>query len=89
VLVGLGDDDPITFASCLPDEFCHMYHALIRRGIAAADALQWLDTLRRNGLRARFTLEASRFKDRKREPPRQVLFLTEVRTARLMPRTGR
>lgn len=56
VQVALGDDDPVTFASCLPDEFSHLYYTLIRRGVATQDALAWLDQVRRNGLRARFTL---------------------------------
>lgn len=59
VAVSLGDDDPITFASSLPDEYCHLYYALIRQGVPAQDALGWLDQLRKNGLRARFTLADS------------------------------
>jgi hypothetical protein len=56
VQVALGDDDPVTFASCLPDEFSHLFYTLIRKGVATQDALSWLDQVRRNGLRARFTL---------------------------------
>lgn len=59
VPVSLGDDDPLTFASCLPDEFYHLYQALIRHQVSAQDALSWLDQLRKNGLRARFTLADS------------------------------
>jgi hypothetical protein len=59
VAVCLGDDDPLTFASCLPDELYHLYHALIRHGVSTQDALTWLDQLRKNGLRARFTLADS------------------------------
>ncbi|MFL5345883.1 MAG: hypothetical protein ACJ8AT_13915 [Hyalangium sp.] len=59
VAVCLGDDDPITFASSLPDEFYHLYHALIRHQVSSQDALAWLDQLRKNGVRARFTLPDS------------------------------
>jgi hypothetical protein len=56
VLVSIGDDDPLTFASTLPDEFCHLYYALIRRGISSSDTLSWLQQIRSNGMRARFTV---------------------------------
>jgi hypothetical protein len=65
VMVALGDDDPLTFASSLPDEFCHLYYALIRSGVAAQDAQTWLDQLRDTGLRARFTLPTSMPKKRR------------------------
>ncbi|XXF77168.1 hypothetical protein P2318_29560 [Myxococcaceae bacterium GXIMD 01537] len=56
VQVTLGDDDPVTFASSLPDEFSHLFYSLIRQRVATQDALAWLDQVRRNGLRSRFTL---------------------------------
>jgi hypothetical protein len=56
VRVSLGDDDPVTFASCLPDEFCYLYHALIRRGLGSTEVLKWLELVRRDGMRARFTV---------------------------------
>jgi hypothetical protein len=59
VAVSLGDDDPVTFASSLPDEYCHLYYALLRQGVPTQEALGWLDQLRKNGLRARFTLAES------------------------------
>ena len=64
--VSLGDDDPVTFASCLPDEFCHICFALIRRGVGASDALEWLNQVRHNGMRARFTLSCSKRPRRER-----------------------
>jgi hypothetical protein len=54
--VSIGDDQPLTFASTLPDEFCHLYYALIRRGMSSADTLGWLQQIRSNGMRARFTV---------------------------------
>jgi hypothetical protein len=59
VSVALGDDDPITFASCLPDEFGHLFYALIRRGVSAQRVREWLERVRAHGLRARFTLPES------------------------------
>lgn len=59
VLVALGDDDPVTFASCLPDEYSHLFYALLRQGLSAQRAQEWLERVRRNGLRARFSLPES------------------------------
>ncbi|QSQ18848.1 hypothetical protein JY651_26175 [Pyxidicoccus parkwayensis] len=59
VLVALGDDDPVTFANSLPDEFCHLFFTLLRRGQGVQEAREWLDQIRRNGLRARFTVPES------------------------------
>lgn len=59
VLVSINTDNPITFASCLADEMAHVYHALLRRGVPAAEALAWIDRVRSNGYRSRFTLAAS------------------------------
>ncbi|MDY7226628.1 hypothetical protein [Hyalangium rubrum] len=71
VPVSLGDDDPITFASCLPDEFSYLYYQLVRQGIGAQDAMNWLDQVRKNGLRARFTLpNYSRMPERRSRRPR-------------------
>ncbi len=59
VLVSLNTDNPLTFASCLADEFAHTYFALIRLGVGAAEALAWLDRAREVGWRSRFTLRQS------------------------------
>ncbi|MBZ4422283.1 hypothetical protein [Myxococcus sp. RHSTA-1-4] len=59
VLVAIGDDDPVTFANNLPDEFCHLFFTLLRRGLGVQEAHAWLDQVRRNGLRARFTVPES------------------------------
>jgi hypothetical protein len=63
VMVSLNTDNPVTFASCLADEFAHVYFALLGRGVAAGDALAWLDRARENGHRSRFTLRASAVRD--------------------------
>ena len=60
VAVALGDDDPLTFAASLPEEFAYLYYALVRRGVAARDAEAWLEGVRRNAWTARFTVPESR-----------------------------
>jgi hypothetical protein len=60
VLVSVNDDDPMTFATHLADEFAYLYFALLRRGIPALDGLDFIGRLRDNGWRSRFTLPASR-----------------------------
>jgi hypothetical protein len=59
VALSLNTDNPITFASCLADEFAFIYAALLDRGGASSDALTWIDLRREDGWRSRFTLEAS------------------------------
>jgi hypothetical protein len=59
VLVSINDDDPMTFATRVADEFAHLYFALLRRGTPAQEALRFIGTLRENGWRSRFTLPAS------------------------------
>ncbi len=57
--VSLNSDDPTTFATCLADEYAHLYYALVLEGVASKDALDWLRELRDNGWRSRFSLPAS------------------------------
>lgn len=57
--VSINTDDPISFATCLADEYAHMYFALIGQGVPTRDALAWLDQARDAGWRSRFTLPAS------------------------------
>lgn len=59
VLVSLNTDNPITFASCLADEFAHTYFAMLRLGVGAEAGLRWLDRAREVGWRSRFTLRQS------------------------------
>ena len=59
LLLSINSDDPITFATSLPDEYAHLYFALLRGGLSARDALSVIETLRENGWRSRFTLPAS------------------------------
>jgi len=59
VSISINTDNPLTFASCLGDEFAHFHHALVRRGVSSVDAMRWLDDVREQGWRSRFTLPAS------------------------------
>lgn len=59
LILSINSDDPITFATRLADEYAYTYFALLRGGRTASEALRLMDTLRGNGWRSRFTLEAS------------------------------
>ncbi|MFY0562426.1 hypothetical protein ACN28E_01175 [Archangium lansingense] len=59
VQVSVNVDNPLTFASRLADEFAHLYYALLRKDVAASDALAWINEAREHGWHSRFTLPAS------------------------------
>jgi hypothetical protein len=59
VMVSINSDDPITFATRLADEYAYIYYALLRRHRAPSTALTWMESLREQGMRSRFTQEAS------------------------------
>lgn len=59
VHLSVNTDNPITFGSCLGDEFAFIYAALLRQKVAAREALAWINERREDGWRSRFTLEAS------------------------------
>jgi hypothetical protein len=63
VAVALGDDDPLTFASSLPEEFANVYFALTRNGVDAPAAIGWLSQVAGNAWNARFTLPVTRDPD--------------------------
>lgn len=52
----IGSDDPITFATNLPQEYELLYNVLLQKGVGGTGARQWLDQVRQTGLNARFTL---------------------------------
>lgn len=60
VLLSLNTDDPLTFATRLADEYAHLYYAMLRADVTSSDALQWIERVRRNGWRSRFTVAESR-----------------------------
>ena len=56
VSVCIGSDDPLTFATKLPQEYQLLHDALVLAGLSEAEAACWLDETRETGLRNRFTL---------------------------------
>jgi hypothetical protein len=54
--VALCSDDPLTFATTLPDEYQYVYDALLLAGFPDDTAGAWLDRRRLESLRSRFTL---------------------------------
>ncbi|MFW6012515.1 MAG: hypothetical protein ACOC92_02270, partial [bacterium] len=52
----IGSDDPITFATCLLEEYQLLHDALLGSGHSEADAHRWIDDVRRRGLDGRFTV---------------------------------
>lgn len=57
--IALCDDDPLTFATTLLDEYRHTYFALRRRGYSQDDAIRWLRQRRQDAMDAAFTVSDS------------------------------
>jgi hypothetical protein len=55
VRVCIGSDDPITFATSLPEEFQLLADALTGAGVAGPDVDAWLEAARQCGLTTKFT----------------------------------
>ena len=56
--LALSDDDPLTFATSLHEEFLFTYHAIRRQGESHGTALRWLEQRRKDGIAASFTQTA-------------------------------
>ncbi len=54
--ISVGSDDPVVFATKLPQEFALMHDALILGGLSSDEASHWLDDAREAGMISRFTL---------------------------------
>ncbi|MFB9324426.1 hypothetical protein ACFFSY_00530 [Paenibacillus aurantiacus] len=54
VMVSINTDDPIVFNTNINNEFAFVFYALIEKGYARQDVLQWMDAVRANGLRSSF-----------------------------------
>jgi hypothetical protein len=61
--VAIADDDPLTFATSLHQEFMYAHMALQKSGCTDKDALAWLDRRRSDSIQSRFTLASSRPKE--------------------------
>ncbi len=59
MLLSINTDDPVLFATSLADKLAHISYALVRRGVSVQDAVEWIDGVRANGYRSRFTVKAS------------------------------
>lgn len=56
VAICIGSDDPLTFATGLPEEYQLLHDSLTLSGLSYEQASQWLDRVRSVGLDTRFTL---------------------------------
>lgn len=63
VLMSINDDNPITFSTCLADEFAYIFFTMLRLRVSSRDALEWLERARTSGWKSRFTLEVSKYPD--------------------------
>lgn len=61
--LSINADDPVCFATTLPDEYAYLYAAMLRAGVGSAGALEWLRARRDDGFRSRFTLATSAVPD--------------------------
>lgn len=52
----IGSDDPLPFATALPEEYQFLYDSLVLADKSHADARLWLDDIRKMGLESRFTV---------------------------------
>jgi hypothetical protein len=56
VPVCIGSDDPLTFATTLPDEYQLLLDTLVLGGLSVDEAREWINDVRRIGLETRFTV---------------------------------
>lgn len=54
--LSLSSDDPLTFATCLADEYAYLHAALMHAGETSRHALEWLERARHVAWLSRFTL---------------------------------
>lgn len=52
----VGSDDPLPFATTLPEEYQFLYDALVLAGRSHAEARAWLEDIRKTGWESRFTI---------------------------------
>jgi hypothetical protein len=60
--VCIGSDDPITFATRLPNEYMLLHDAMINAGLGSHVADEWIETARQVGMNSRFTVKDWRVK---------------------------
>jgi hypothetical protein len=54
--LSISSDDPLTFATCLADEYAYLHAALKHAGVSTPRAQDWLERVRRAAWASRFTL---------------------------------
>ncbi len=57
--VTIGSDDPLVFNCTLPGEYQLLFDSLVLAGLTDAEAMRWLDGVRRTGLERSFTVGPS------------------------------
>jgi len=60
ISVVIGSDDPLIFATDLPNEYQFLRDTLINAGVSDDQTMNWLESIRNKGLESRFTLETQR-----------------------------
>lgn len=55
----VGSDDPLVFICTLPGEYQLLFDSLVLAGLTDAEAMKWLDDVRRTGLERSFTVGPS------------------------------
>lgn len=59
--LSISSDDPLTFATCLADEYAYLHAALLTHAdVTEEEALEWLERARQAAWASRFTLPAPR-----------------------------
>lgn len=56
----IGSDDPITFATNLPEEYQLLIDSITRAGYSSQDADRWIEEVREAGMASRFTIPVPR-----------------------------
>lgn len=54
--VCLGSDDPVTFATSLPEEFQLLADTIVQAGFSSQDSDRWIEEARETGMTSRFTV---------------------------------
>lgn len=62
LMVTINTDDPCVFQTTLSSEFAYIYYALLDRGYAKRDVLEWINEVRINGMSSSFVKDRD-FKD--------------------------
>lgn len=59
LIVTVNTDDPSVFQTSLSSEFSYIYYALLDKGYAKRDVLEWIEEVRKNGMSSSFIKDRS------------------------------